>query len=578
MGREKGKREKLDILRQKLLLERASFEPQWKQLGCYMRPQRVRLSITEGNKGHKRNQMIIDSTASLAARTLSAGMMSGITSPARPWFKLSVPNKQLAEFGPVKIWLQTVTERMLSLFLKSNLYNVLPVLYSDIGVFGTSAVFMEEDFETVARFYSFPIGSYMLGTDDKGRVRIFIREFRFTVRQVVEKFASLNEDGGRDFSNISEHVKILWDKDCKEEWIDIVHAVVPNDDFDPDKIESKFKRYLSVYYERGTDTKNERNHLTDNDKSKFLSEKGYNHFPVLAPRWETSGEDVYGTDCPGILELGDVKALQTLQKRMAQAIEKLVNPAMTGSSALRNNKPSILPGDITYEDVREGQKGFRPVHEVDPRVQEVLLLIQDHQKRIDAGFFKDLFLMISQSDRREITATEIDARQEEKLFALGPVLEQLNEDLLDPLIDNMFNFANEQGMFPEPPEELQGAALKVEYVSVAAQAQKLVGLGSLERFMRFTGEVSQLTGDPTNWDKVDVEQAIDVYADRLGVDVTIVRPDEEVDEIKQGRAEQQAQAQRMEAIAGAADTAKTLSEADLEKDSALKQMLQGAEG
>jgi hypothetical protein len=264
-----------------------------------------------------------------------------------------------------------------------------------------------------------------------------------------------------------------------------------------------------------------------------------------------------------------------MHKRKAQAIEKHVNPAMTGPTSLKNSKPSILPGDITYIDVREGQQGFRPAHEVKPEVDKLLLDIQDHQGRIRRAFYEDLFLMLSTSDRREITAREIDERHEEKLLALGPVLEQLNQDLLDPLIDITFDFMWEQGQVEEPPEELKGdGAIQVEYVSIMAQAQKLIGISGIERFAGFVGGIAQQTGDPSSIRKVNINKMIDKYADRLSIDPEMVYTDEEVAEQDAQRAKQQQGAQAMEAITQGAKAAKDLSQADMEKDSALKRVLQ----
>ena len=50
--------------------------------------------------GDRRNSKIIDPTASLASSVLSSGMMSGITSPARPWFRLATPDPDLMDYGP----------------------------------------------------------------------------------------------------------------------------------------------------------------------------------------------------------------------------------------------------------------------------------------------------------------------------------------------------------------------------------------------------------------------------------------------------------------------------------------------
>ena len=60
--------------------------------------------------------------------THASGMMAGLTSPARPWFRLTVADAGLREYGPVKEWLWDVANRMRDMFLKTNLYAVLQEL------------------------------------------------------------------------------------------------------------------------------------------------------------------------------------------------------------------------------------------------------------------------------------------------------------------------------------------------------------------------------------------------------------------------------------------------------------------
>jgi hypothetical protein len=568
------KRKRFDILRTQLINERQSFEPHWKTIADHVLPTRARFQLTDANRGDRRNLKIINSTATLASRTLRSGMMAGITSPARPWFKLTVPDRALAEYQPVRMWLQIVEKEISRQFLMSNLYNALPTLYGDMGNFATAAMFMEEDMETVSRFYVFPIGSYYIANDEKLRVRTFMREFRMTVRQVVNKFGR-DFNGNIDWSNISDRVKNMWDRGHYETWVDVCHIVKPNEEYDPKKLESKYKRFSSVYYELGVQSGGDTNYITGRDIDKLLSEKGYNYFPVLAPRWEVVGEDVYGSDCPGMTALGDNKSLQTMEKRKAQAVEKKVSPPMTAPSMLRNQKASILPGDITFVDIREGQQGFRPAHEVNFNLSELYQDIQDQQQRISRAYYEDLFLMLARSDRREITAREIDERHEEKLLMLGPVLEGLNQDLLDPLIDNQFQFGLEQGRFPPPPPELSEVDLKIEYVSIMAQAQKLAGISNIERFVGFAVNIATQTQDPTKLDKVDFDQAIDVYGERMGVDVDIIRSDEDVEAMRAQRTEGQQAQTAMEGIAEMAGAAKNLSGAKLEEDRALKRLVDG---
>jgi hypothetical protein len=571
----KTKRERYESVRTQLIEERASHLTHWRDLADYIYPRRPRWFTSDANKGDRRNNKIVDNTATLAARTLRSGMMSGITSPARPWFRLTTPDPKLAEFGAVKAWLHQVTELMSTTYLKSNIYNVLPVLYGDLGVFSTAPILIEEDFTgEVIHAYSLPIGSYCLAKDHRGTVNTLTREFRMTVRQLIEQFGQYDQKTGKpDWRAFSNYVRTQWDQSNYETWIDVCHIIQPNPEFNSKRLHSKFKRFESCYYETGggSPASGKVSYMSESDQDRYLSEKGYDYFPVLAPRWETTGEDVYGTACPGMDALGDIRQLQLGEKRIAQAIEKMINPPMTGPSSLRNQKTSILPGDITFLDSREGQQGFRPAHEVNPRIQEMEMKQGQVRERVRRAFFEDLFLMLSQTDRTQITAREIEERHEEKLLALGPVLEQLNSDLLDPLIDITFLMHERQGLIPPPPDELKGVGLKVEYVSVMAQAQKLVGLAGIERFTGYIGQIAQL--DPGALDKVDVDQMIDVYGDVISLQPGIIRGDDDVEKLRAAKVKAAQAQQQAEVMAQATTAAKNLSQADMEGDNALTRLI-----
>lgn len=556
------KRQEYEQVRAASWNERSTFDPHWRLLGDFIAPRRARFLITDRNKGDRRNQNIIDSTATFAARTLRSGMHAGITSPARPWMKLATPDPDLAEFGPVKEWLHTVTQRMLTVFLRSNLYNALPTVYGDMGVFGTAAMGVFDDDRELFRAYSYPIGSYALGVSNRQVVDTFVREWPMTVRQIVFEFGLDKTTNMIDWSNISQTVRNMWDRAQYEQTVEVCRVIQPNSYHDPRKALSKFKRFASCTFEKGESREN-----------RFLRESGYDEFPILGPRWEVTGEDIYGTDCPGMTSLGDVKQLQTMVKRKSQAVEKMINPPMTAPTALRNQKATILPADITYVDVREGQQGFKPAHEVSMRIAELTADIQDVRQMIRRSFYEDLFLMLAQSDRREITAREIDERHEEKLLALGPVLERTNDELLDPLVDRVYGMMDRAGMIPQPPEELDNVDLKVEYVSLMAQAQKLVGVVGHERFASFASQMMQVFPDVRH--KVDAMQMIDDHGEMLGVNPKIIVPDDIARE--NAAAERQAQQQMMaaEQAKNMAGSAKALSETDVSGDNALTALARG---
>lgn len=548
------KRERFNRRLEDLRMERESFVPHWRDLSDYILPRQSRFLVTDRNRGDKRNLKIVDNTATLAVRTLASGMMSGITSPARPWFQLRTGDPELNEFQPVKMWLDLVRMRMTEVFLRSNLYTTLPLTYSDLGVYGTHAFAVLEDDEDVIRCHAFPIGSYMVGTSHRGNVDTLYREYQMTVRQLALQF-------GR--ANLSKSVQNLLDRNQMDQWIDVVHLVEPNDEFDGRKPASKFKRFRSVYYEKGC------------EENKFLREAGFDEFPIMAPRWSITGEDIYGHS-PGMDALGDIKALQLEQKRKAQAIDKLVNPPMTAPSSLRNQRASLLPGDVTYVDVTQGQQGFAPAYQINPRINELVMDIQENQGRIRRAFFEDLFLMIANDSRSNITAREIQERHEEKLLMLGPVLERLNDELLDPLIDRAFNIMLKFNMVPPPPKELEGMDLSVEYISVMAQAMKLTGITGIERLMGFAGQMAQ--ANPAVLDKIDFDQALDEYAAMVGVPPSIVLDDNVVAKVREQRAQQQAYQQQLANMTQGIENAKTLSETQVTDDAALGQMVNALRG
>lgn len=504
--------------------DRSTFDSHWRELSDFLVPRRSRFTTSDRNMGDKRNQNIIDSTGRFAARTLQSGLHAGLTSPARPWMKLTTPDPDLAEHGPVKEWLHIVTQRMLTLFIQSNLYNVLPIVYGDMGVFGTAAMCVVDDPKTLFRCYAYPIGSYVLGLDARNLVTTFGREYQLSVRQVIEQFGVMANGRDIDWTNISYTVRRQWEAGDYELPVELLWMVKPNEKANPNKLAAKYLPWSSVHLERSSGGEEKQDRL--------LRDSGFRTFPILAPRWDVTGEDTYGTDCPGMTALGDVKQLQIMQKKKAQAISKIVDPPLQGPSALRTQKTSLLAGDITYVDVREGMQGLKPIHEINQlRLGEMVQDIGETQFRIRRAFYEDLFLMLAQGDQQRgatpPTAREIEERHEEKLIALGPVLDRTSDELLDPLVDRVYHLMDAAGLVPPAPQELDGVELKVEYISIMAQAQKLVGVVGQDRFMSTMLPLMELF--PEIRHKIDINQVVDDYGDMLGIDPRIIRPNEEAE-------------------------------------------------
>lgn len=538
-----------------LKAERLSFEPHWRELSDFTRPRSTRFTASEVNRGDRRNSKIIDPAAVMAARTLSSGMMSGITSPARPWFRLATPDRDLMDYGPVKLWLETVEQRMNEVFNRSNLYQSLPLMYEDLGTFATGAMAVVADPQRVIRTVPFPTGSFYIANGADLSVDTAVREFSMTVRQVITEFGT---------DAVSDTVKSQWNSGQYGQWVNVVHAVYPNLDRQTGKLEAKHKAYKSVYYEASS---------TDD---KLLRESGYDEFPIMAPRWEVNGEDVYGSSCPGMVALGSVKALQLLQRRKAQMIDKITNPPLQAPATIKSQRISTIPGGITYLSMSGAENEIKPLFQIPGGATNGLLEdIQDTRQIIDHAYFVDLFRMMQTVNTRSMPVEAVAEMREEKLLMLGPVLQRLDSELLDKLINRTFSVMAENNLLPVPPDEMQGMQLKVEYISVMAQAQKAIGVSSIERFIGFTSGIGQFSPDAL--DKINVDETIDAYAASIGVPPSVVATNEQVAQIRENRAQQQAMAQQMQMAQAAVGGAQALGNTPMDDNSALAALAGGGQ-
>lgn len=545
----------------KLENDRSSWRNHWMEISDYLLPRRGRfLFTTMDDRGKKRNNKIIDSTGTQALRTMSAGMMSGMTSPARPWFRFATQDQANMDRHDVKVWLSEVERLIRAILQKSNFYNSAFTVYSELAAFGTAPLYRQKSLDTIIRFRPFTVGEYVIAENDRGVIDTLGRSFTMTVSQIVEKFVINSQNGVDDWTGVSRATRNMWNNKSYDELVPVIHLIEPRRkaERDPKKFTQEHMPFKSVYMEQGA----------DNDE--VLFEGGFKTFPAYIPRWDVLQGDVYGRS-PGMDQLGDIKQLQQQQKRKAQAIDKMVNPPMTAPTSLRGKPSSVLPGGTTYVDPLQGGQGFTPAYTVQPRLAEMQQDIAEVQERIQRGFFADLFAMMINSDRRNITATEVAVRQEEKLVLLGPVLQRLNTELLDPLLDDVFQFALEADLLPEPPEALQGEELRVEYVSLLAQAQQAVAASALERTMAFAGNIVAFF--PEAGDNINGDEAVRQYAEILGNSPDLLKDSSEVEQIRSARQQQQQQQQVLDQAVQGAQGAKVLSEADTQSPNALTDLL-----
>lgn len=147
---------------------------------------------------------------------------------------------------------------------------------------------------------------------------------------------------------------------------------------------------------------------------------------------------------------------------------------------------------------------------------------------------------------------------------LGPVIERLDNELLKNLIDITFDRMVSSGMLRDlpPPPEMHEQELNVEFVGMLAQAQRAIGVGSVDRLVQTIGTIATYqhnSGLPiTAWDKLDTDELTDQYADMLGADPRLIVANDKVAIIRNARAQAAAAAQKAAAVPAAAAAVKDL--------------------
>jgi len=533
-------------------MEQEFRERGWERTGQdirdYLVPDRGRFlqgtNNTETNYDDKDNRRyVLDDTGEQALGTLVSGFMSMLVPETSVWLKLKHSNPSMQKIRDVGVWLDDVRDLILQVFSDTDIYGTLYNTFTEFGSFGTGCQLLDSDPINTLDPKSFTYGEFYLRRGTDGMPNTFAHKSFWTAREMADEFGE---------ENLSQAAKnCLKENGQAPKRFLVWHLIEPNDGrlriSNPTKL-----AYNSIYFEADT---------SETDK-KLLRVGGYHEFPVQAPRWLVISNDVYGKESPGTKQLGNIKMLQSIVE------DRLVITKRMGDPPLVSNSPyadiNALPGGVSYgSDGLGNQPSIQELYKTAPRIDAFLTAEQQTRDLIEKGFFNQLFLIVSDvSDSKRMTATEVVSRNEEKFAMLGPILNRVFNELLEPMISRTFNILMRQGFFAPygeypMPELLQGEAIEVEFISVLAQAQKAVGLNSIDRYLERAGIAAQILG-PDVLDAVDADEVMNAYGQN--VPSRIVTDQEQRDAMRQQRAEQQAAMAQMAALESAAQTTKTMSE------------------
>ncbi len=538
----------------------------WGQIARYMLPRRYYAFITSNiyNQNLRQDFAIVDRTGTLAGEVCSAGLMSGLTDPDRPWLSLgpAIPNFELDKQG--KIWYDDLTDRLRYIYDHSNFYDAQAQHYEDAVFFGTAPIIDYPDENDILQCFTPCAGEYMLATGMNNTDQVLYREFRQTVNQTVDMFG---------VENCPADVQQMWrQKGGALQYENVIgHAIEPNFAIDADGTGTGVQpipggfTWREVYWMRGK------------KDAKPLSVTGFHEQPFAVSRWNTQGNDAYGRGV-GENMLGDVIQLQLETRQKAESIEKVNRPPMGADVSLMNQPASVNPGKITYFNTgANGEKKFFPLFEVKPDIPAITADIQVIQERIQRTAYNDIFRMMESlrdKTKGQVTATEIDALKEESLMRLSPVINRVYGSLRIRVRRHLAIMAR-RGLIPPKPPSLQGVPLKIDFVSMLTAAQKATQTAAIARAFQFAGSLEGVW--PEARFSLDPTIGISEFSEGVGAPNKIVRSPNEIKKLMQADAQQKQAAQAMEMTQVGAQAASSLSKTALGPGNALSALVAPAQ-
>ena len=521
----------------KLEAERQTWEDHWQDILDYVMPRKADVTFVR-SKGEKRTEVLYDSTAITANNLLAASLQGTLTSASLPWFHLKLRDTTLNEDREVQLWLEDSAKRMYETFNESNFNTEVHELYLDLVSIGTGAIFVEEgnkgfDKEGI-HFNCLHIAEYFIQENINGKVDTLYRKYKLTARQAIQEFGE---------ENIGEKI-LEASKEKPDKQFNFIHAVEPTEDYE---------RALG---ETGTKLPVHSCHVCVEDKMKVRT-GGYNEFPYLVPRWSKATGEIFGRS-PSYNALPDIKTLNKAVEIGLKAWAKAIDPPLLVQDDGVIGRVRMTPAGIT---VVRNDGAIKPL-QIGSNWQITDMKENQLRTAIRQAYYSD---QLQLQDGPQMTATEVQVRYELMQRLLGPTLGRFQSEFLNPLIERTFGIMFRAGALLPEPDVIKGQQIDVEYVGPLARSQRMEEAVAIERLYQLAMNVVQV--DPSIMDNINHDEAIRLRSTLLGVPKIVLRGKDEVQEMREARAEEQqamaeaqAQQQQGQAMESQAKAAKEMSD------------------
>lgn len=496
----------------------------WCDLADYIIPRKANIASRYASVVRMTDKQF-DPTAEHALNLLAASMAGTLTNKATRWFTLKSRRPELNDVKVIADWLDDCTERMYYALAQSNFYSQIHETYLDLGAFGTSSLLIDTDKRTGAlQFLAQFAGDFCIAEDGHRRVNTVYRKLKLSAAQIEDLWPGKASADVRRVAESSE----------KDKKIDILHCIYPRPygKTGPGVLSGDMA-YGSLYFEW--------------DTNQVLEEGGYQEWPIPTPRWAKTSGETYGRG-PGHVALPVVKTLNAVVEQKLMAGSLSIRPPLLATQNGVLSKVSLRPAAInTVAPSLPGQMNppLQPLMH-GSSIRNAELLEEPMQQQIHQIFFSDLLNLPEEGG--EMTAREVMIRHERMQQALGPTLGRLEEELFNPTIERVFGVLLRNGQIAPPPRELLevDGSIDIEYQGPLARAQRSADTMAIERFTEWRIKQSIDLQDPSLLDVIDLDEAGWHSAEVIGVPSKVMRSKDQVGQLREDRAAQQAEQQAVE--------------------------------
>ena len=500
---------------------RSNWERMWQEIAEYMIPQRADFTVKQSS-GEQRREKIYEGTAVRALERSAAGLHNTLTSCAVPWFHLKV-QRALQEDRDVQLWIEEAERRLYDVFASpdSNFHPALHEFYLDLVGFGTGILYVVDEPGMGPRYRSYFLGQCFLMQDNLSRVDGVLRVYEHTARQLVQEYG---EEG------VPESVLRSYNSKDENKKFECLHCVKKRRNHDVNAVGNLNMPWMSVYILM--------------DQKHVLRESGFEEFPYIVSRWSRNSEELYGRG-PGTSALPDVKMINLMEKVGLKALQKVVDPPLLVPDDGFLNPVRTQPGGLNYYRAGLGRDDRIIPLQTGGRLDLNESKIGQVRESINKTFFLDLLELpgptAADGDVMRFSATEINARQRDRLSVLGPIVSRQEVEFLAPMVMRTLGVMESNGMLSPAPPALMNADFRVEYANPVSISMRTGELNSIAQLIQFLLPIAQI--DPSVVQRFNTGRIAELGAEILRVPPSVLRTEEEMQELM--LAQRQAQEEQM---------------------------------